>query len=79
MHPQIKLRTMDEITELADLAEEQEQKVCVVRKEELIDDFDEEFSTSESESTEQELDDSVPIEKVPYKESHYQHSFHINR
>lgn len=67
---------MDDVTELADLAEEQE--ICE-KSEKLVMSISEKLSESESESTDQEIDDSIPIEKVPYKEDQYQHSFNINR
>ncbi|OXU19013.1 hypothetical protein TSAR_015622 [Trichomalopsis sarcophagae] len=61
---------------LADLAEEQE---IFDKSKKLVMNVRVNLSESESESIDQEIIESIPIEKVPYKEDQYQHSFNINR
>ena len=67
---------MNDVTELSELTEEQEvTESC----KQLSMDYDEEYSKSEDEFIDQEQNECIPIEKVPHKENHYQHSFPIHR
>lgn len=74
---QVNYQKMDNITELANLVEVQ-QESCKQFSESIAD-LSMEFSESESSSSLEEIDLSIPLEKVPYKEDHYQHSFNISK